>query len=353
MIFHPFRIIKKTFLGVDIGVSSIKVVEISRWGGKIELRNYGHIASSAIYQTPYQGFGGGSNFMISSPDVSEIIRAILKEAGIKTKEAVFSIPDFSTFFTTFQLPPMSEEELPGAVRYEARRHIPVPVSDVVLDWFHIGGELGKKGNGVSILLVAVPKETISRYQEIAKASSLDLKFLEAEAFSLARSLVHKEKEPICLLDIGAQSTSVNIVDQGILKISYSSDISGNDFTATISKSLSISPEEAEKLKKTQGLISDQTKEILLPLVNLIIIEIEKILKDFETIDKRVKKIVLAGGSALLPGLDQYFSSYFKRPVEIGNPFFGLVYPPLLEQKLKILGPSFAIAVGAALRGFES
>ncbi len=353
MIFNPFKVIRKTFLGVDIGVSSIKVVEISRWGGKTELKNYGHIASSAVYQKPYQGFGEESNFMISSPDVSKIIKAILKEANIKTKEAVFTIPDFSTFFTNFDLPPMSEEEIPDAVKFEARRHIPVPVSDVVLDWFLIGGKVGKTGTNLSILLVAVPKETIARYQEIAKASSLNLKYLEAEAFSLARSLTKKTKESICLVDIGAQSTSVNIVDEGLLKLSYSSDISGNDFTRALSKSLSVSPKEAEEIKKNQGLSSEQTKEILFPLVNLIIIEIEKILKNFETIDKRIRKIVLAGGSALLPGLDEYLSSYFKRPVKIADPFFGFVYPPVLEKKLKALGPSFAIAVGAALRGFES
>lgn len=352
MIFNPFRVIKKNFLGIDIGVSSIKVVEISRRGNKTELINYGHIASSAVYQKPYQGFGQEGDFMISSPDVSKIIKAILKEAGIKTKEVVFTIPDFSTFFTSFNLPPMSEKEIPDAVRFEARRHIPVPVSDVVLDWFLIGGKVGKKGTDLSILLVAVPKDAVARYQQIAKASSLELKFLEAETFSLARSVVRKEKESVCLVDIGAQSTSVSIVDEGLLKISYSSDISGNDFTRALSKSLSISSREAEEIKKTHGLLSGQTKEVLFPLVNLIIIEIEKVLKNFETIDKRIRKIVLAGGSALLPGLNEHLSSYFKRPVEIANPFFGFLYPPILEKKLKALGPSFAIAVGAALRGFE-
>ena len=350
MIQNPFKVIRKSFLGVDVGVSLIKVVEISKKRGKLELENYGQVAASSLYQDPYQAFAKEESFMLSSPEISRVIKAILKEASIKTKEAVFTIPDFSTFFTTFELPPMSEEEIPEAVNFEARRHIPVPVSDVVLDWFLIGGKPGKRGTELNILLVAVPQEIVNRYQEIAKASSLELKYLEAEAFSLARSLVREEKGLICLLDIGAQSTTVNIVGDGILRLSYSSDISGNDFTHTVSKSLSIKLEKAEFMKREYGLESDEINEVLLPLINLIIIEIEKIFKNLESEGKIVQKIIMAGGSSLLPGLDKYISSYFKKETVLANPFFGLSYPPVLEPKLKKIGPSFAIAVGGALRG---
>ncbi|MCD6550214.1 type IV pilus assembly protein PilM [bacterium] len=352
MFFDFFKVIKKNFLGVDIGISSIKIIELSRWGKKIEVVNYGHVASSALYQKPYQGFERESSFMISSPDVSKIIKAILKEAGIKTKEAVFSIPDFSTFFTSFTLPPMSREEIPDAVKFEARRHIPVPISEVVLDWFLLGGETGKKGTPLEVLLVAVPQDTIKSYQEIASNSSLELKYLEAEGFSLARALVREKKDTVCLVDLGAQSTSITVVEEGKIQISYSSDVSGNDFTHAISRSLSVDFKKAEEMKKIYGIVSSDTKTILLPLVNLIIIEIEKIFRSFEKADKRIGKIILAGGSALLPGLQDYLSSYFKRPVQIANPFYKFIYPSLLEKRMRELGPSFAIAVGAAMRGLE-
>ena len=114
MILDRFKVIRKNFLGIDIGVTMIKMVEISRWGGKMELRNYGQVASSSLYQKPYQTLGEEGNFLLSSPDVSKVIKAILKEANIKTKEAAFTIPDFSTFFTAFELPPMSEDEIPEA-----------------------------------------------------------------------------------------------------------------------------------------------------------------------------------------------------------------------------------------------
>lgn len=350
MVFDRFKIIRKNFLGIDIGVTMIKMVEISHWGGKMELRNYGQVASSSLYQRPYQTFGEEENFLLSSPDVSKVIKAILKEAGIKTKEAAFTIPDFSTFFTAFELPPMSEDEIPEAVNFEARRHIPIPVSDVILDWFLTEGKTGKRGTKLKMLLVAVPREIIERYQAIARASHLELKFLEAEAFSLARALVRDQKELVCLLDIGAQSTTINIVDEGILKLSYSSDVSGNDLTQVLVKSLSVDSRKAEALKQEQGLNSAEIKDTLLPLVNLIIIEMERIFKDFETQGKVVRRIIMAGGTSLLPGLDQYLSSYFKKEAVLANPFFGFNYPPILEKKLKETGPSFSVAVGAALRG---
>jgi len=325
------------------------VVEISQKGEKNVLENYGQVDASSVYQGPFQSQGGGK-FMLSSPDVSKVIRSILKEAHFRTKEAVFTIPDFSTFFTTFKLPQMTKEEVPKAVEFEARRHIPLPVSEVILDWFLIGGELGRKGTGLNILLVAVTKEVVNRYQEIAKSSRLNLKCLEAEAFSLARALAKDLKYPVCLIDIGAQSTTVNVVDNGILKLSYSSDASGNNLTYAIVRSLSVNHEKAEFLKKERGLESKEIKQVLLPLINLIIMEIEKILKDFKKTDKKeVQKIIIAGGSALLPGLTQYISSCLKKETTIANPFSNFYYPPVLEKKIRKMGPSLSTAVGAALR----
>jgi len=291
--------------------------------------------------------------MLSSPDVSKVIKAILKEAQIKTKEAIFTIPDFSTFFTTFKLPQMTEGEVPRAVEFEARRHIPIPVSEVILDWFLIKGKLGRKGKGLSILLVAVTKEVIGRYQEIAKASHLNLKCLEAEAFSLTRALAKDSKGLVCLINIGAQSTTINIVDNGVLKLSYSSDVSGNNLTYAITKSLSVDFQKAEFLKQERGLESEEIKQILLPLINLIIIEVERIFKDFQRAEgvegKEVQKIILAGGSALLPGLTQYIFSCFKKETTIANPFSDFSYPPVLEKKIKEIGPFLSTAIGAALR----
>jgi len=357
MILPRLKIIPRRNLGIDIGTSSIRLVELSRWRGREKLENYGEIKAKTLFKKPFRTFEK-STLSVLGEDVSRAIRAIIQEAEIKTKTAIFSIPDFSSFFTSFDLPPMTEEELPQAVRYEARRHIPLPPSEVTLDWQIIEGRLSSREKSpLKILLVAVPNEVINQYREIASMAQLELQALEAEVFGLTRSLVKESGEIVCLVDIGAQTTTVSVIDKKILKLSHSFDVSGNELTSIVSKSLGISYEEAEDLKGKIGLKKNDQKirEILLPLLDLITVEIDKISRVFyQTEGKKIQKVILAGSSALLLGLVDYFSENLKleKGVEIANPFSGIFYPPILENTLKEMGPGYAIAVGMSLRGLE-
>ena len=363
---NPFKtLLPKNFLGIDIGTSYIKIAEISKSGHKKKLENYGQLSASAFYEKPFRTLEKNTLFL-SNQEIVEAIKAIIEEAGIKTRQVVFSIPDFSSLFTNFELPPMTKEELPQAVRYEAKQHIPLPLAEVTLDWQVIESRpLDDKRTSFKILLVAVPNEVVNQYQEIARISQLELFALEAEAFSLMRSLVDEdEKKPIALIDIGVRSTTCSIIDKRILKTSHSFDISGNDLTSTLTKGLDISFAEAEKLKKQygiEGLRNDKVvrngqtiREILLPLIDVILREIKEILNNFYQQErKEVEKIILAGSTALLPGLKEYFKeSLDNKEVKIGNPFSNIFYPPILEKTLTEIGPSFAIAIGSALRGLE-
>jgi len=392
-----FKIIPKKSLGIDIGTSSIKVVELSRWGERRKLENYGEMSAKALYAKPFRTFEK-STLLFSDRNVSRAIQAIIEETKIKTRRAIFSIPDFSSFFTNFDLPQMTKEELGQAVVYEARRHVPIPLGEVTLDWQIIDGQVSDhQKTGFKILLVAVPNEIINQYRVIAEASGLELFALEAEVFGLLRSLItQEEKRPIALIDIGAQSTTCSIIDNRILKVSHSFDISGNQLTDVVAKSLSIDYTKAEKLKAKYGLLINQKIEleelkedksssrpeprlrgegrkerqtlfdpfanareekeirnILLPLIDIILREIEKTCKNFyHTERKKIQKIIIAGSTALLPGLKEYCQDYFKKEVEIANPFSKIFYPPILEGTLKKMGPPYAIAIGMALRGLE-
>lgn len=343
---------------MDIGTFSIKIVEMSRAGKRRKLENYGEIQAEALYQKPFRTFEK-STLTLSTKEIIRAISAVLQEAGIKSTKAIFSIPDFSTFFTTIVLPGMTEQELPQAVTYEARQHIPLPMSEVTLDWQIVErtGDNPQKPDSFKILLVAVPNDVIAQYQEIAQGAGLELLSLEAEVFSLARALVGEEEKEksVSLIDLGARSTTINVVDRGILKISHSFDTSGNDFTMLIAKGLNMDYVAAEEVKKQYGLLPSENKtgEMLLPFVDLIVNEIKKIVSSFfQTDRKEVSKIVLAGATALMPGLKEYFIESLKKPVEIGNPFNNIFYPPILEETLRTAAPAFTIAVGAALGGIE-
>lgn len=355
------------FLGIDIGTSSLKIAEVSKTGERIKLENYAEMQTFAFYEKPFRTFEKNT-LLLSEQDLSKAIVGMLQEAKIKTRRVIFSIPDFSTFFTTFELPPMSEEELRQAVEYEARQHVPIPLTDITLDWQVVSGRPsveGQKRVPMKILLVAVPNEVVNQYQQMAALSNLDLLAIEAEVFSLARAVALYETEVVILVDIGAQTTTVSAVEKGQIKLSHSFDIGGNEFTRRIAQSLQIDYLAAEKLKREQGLehsvvegeiiedVSKIPKSILAPLIDLVIAEIGKLSRAFlQQEGKEAKKIILAGGSALLPGLPEYMGYQIKEEIVVANPFEDLFYPTILEETLKKMGPAWAVAVGAARRGLE-
>ena len=362
-----FKRSTKSCLGIDIGTLGVRIVQLFLKGENIVLEKYGQVTAKIFYEQPFRTFEK-STLLLSNRDIAKAIIAICKEADIKEKKAVFSIPDFASFFTNIDLPPMTKEEISQAVRFEARHHIPLPLAEVTFDWSIIEGKLNeKKKMPLKVLLVAVPNETINQYQQIVLMSGLELVGLEVEVFGLVRSLIREDKRAILLLDIGAQSTTVNIIDEGILKFSHSFDVAGNELTQVLAKALSIDYVKAESLKKTHGiealiknkekekepLISKKVGDILKPLIDLIITETRRTLRNFyQSKGKKIQKVIVAGGTALLPGLKDYFSEAFQIEVEIANPFSNMLYPPILEQELKKIGPSYAVAVGMALKGLE-
>ncbi len=356
----PFKIkkIPKNFLGIDIGTSSIRLVELSKRGQVFKLENYGEIKTASLQKLPFMRIESDT-ILLSNQEVAKAIETILKEAGIQTREVNFSIPDFLSFFTSFELPPMTQKEVAQAVKYEARAYIPLPLSQITLDWSVIEGEISNKvKTPLKVLIVAIPNEVVSQYQTIASLCSLGARTLEAEVFALARSSARNEKKIIAIVDIGARSTTINIFENGILKLSHSFNVSGNELTEILSRSLRVSYEKAEQLKKDLGLEATQgeernVREILLPFIDSIIAEMKKIFQGFyQQENKGVEKVILSGGTVLMPGLRKYFFEEIEKEVEIADPFSNISHPPILEGTLKEMGPIYAIAVGLALRGFE-
>ena len=351
MSWFSLDVVPKNFLGVDIGTSALRVVEIGGWGDRRTLKNYGEILMRVMYEEPFRSFEK-SGLTLSTDDVGKALRGIFEELHVTEKKAIFSIADFSTFFTIFELPPMKEEEMKDAVRFEARRHVPLPLAEVVLDWQLL--KKSKDRHPSLILLVAVPKEVVNYYEEIARFADLQLIVLEAEVFGNIRSYLTEEKNPVVLVDIGAHTTTVSVVANDTLWISHSLNVGGNNFTERVAKSLSLDYKRAEQEKRQKGIhLAQGNVRILLPEIDMIVTEIRKVLEGFSRQKVgTVQKIVLSGGSAKLPGLAEYVEKQFGKRTEIIAPFHNILYPPLLEEVIKDMGPSYAVAVGMALRGFE-
>lgn len=354
MLKFPFKVLPKTSLGIDIGTSAIKVVELSRWKGGVKLENYGRIQTLILEEEPFRIFEKQA-LVLATQQTGTLLKQLLKQTGVKSKGACFAIPDFSSFFTAVEFPAMKREELEQAVQYEARRHVPLPLSEVVLDWELVDQKTApEKEEGLTVMLVAVPKEILSQYRTAAEMSQITLSSLEAEVFSLIRAL-KKNLEPCSILtEIGTQSTTVSVVRNRQLKTTHSFDISGSELTRSLSEFLEVSFKKAEILKKTRG-IKEQglVREALLPLVDVVLTEVKRVAENYQRAQgQEVQKYILAGGSALLPGLKEYFSKRLDQQVQIADPFQELAYPEVLERSLPNMGPSFAIATGAAMKGLE-
>lgn len=347
----------KKMIGIDVGTSSIKIAEISRWGGGKTLENYGGIKSMSLYKEdqPFRTFEG-AGYTLSDFFVSRAIRAILDEAGIHTKATIFSVPDYSTFCITFDMPPMTAKEIPESVKYHAPQYIPLPISETTFDWRVIGGIPGDKKSNIKIFLVAIPNQVVEGYKRVAQMAGLELYALEAEATAITRSLIKNNKKVVCLVDIGVQSTTINMVDNSDLKKSYSFNFAGGQLTYAIATALGIANDKAEKIKNENGLVSldQEITKTLYFLIDPLLNEIKNTCSEFmQTDSKQVEEIYLTGGTANMPGLKEYFQESLGKNVILPNCFSDFLYPPILEEKLREIGPSFSVAVGAALGGLDS
>ncbi len=337
-------------VGIDIGTHSTKVIQLKYVKDRAILETYGELLNSGYIK---KGGGDGRGFLrYQDNDIIELLRDLQREANIQTPDAVFSVPATSGFVTTASLPQMSKDEIEKAIPFEARRYIPVPISEVVLEWEIIND--GGDSKNILVLLIAIPKELIDKFRRISEGAGLKLHALEIETFSAARAIVGNDATPGAIINIGHQTTSLVITDQAKGRLSQSFNRGSSELTLALERGLGISRERAEELKKDIGL-SERIEEqeissIIAPLLETQITEIERTISIYNRhAQRKVQKIILIGDGSSLKGLVNLVSNRLGIEVTRGNPFTRIVTPPLLQPVLRNIGPNFAVAVGLALR----
>ncbi|MEK7599226.1 MAG: pilus assembly protein PilM [Patescibacteria group bacterium] len=276
--FWPWKKEAESVLGVDFGSSSIKMVQLRRFKERAILETYGELATG-----PYGGVEVGRAAKIDDAKAKEAISDLIKEAGIKSKDAVINVPMHSSFVTVIDMPLMSERELGEAIKFEARRYVPVPIADVTLDWWIIpegfsanpsandNEGLVKKKKFMSVLLVAIHKEILDKYRSILKSAGLQVLAFEIEIFSAARSILASDLAPVLLIDAGAASAKITAVDYGIVRMVYAYERGSQEISETLARSLNVNFARAEELKRVIGLSDkpehQEIKSIIEPLVD--------------------------------------------------------------------------------------
>lgn len=375
-----------SYLGVDIDSHSIKIVELKNEKGKPRLLTYGYFDHDLEKK-----FSDKDESM--RKEAAAIIRGICAKAKTNSKVAISGLPAFSVFSSVLTLPAMSKKELASAIRWEAKKVIPLPLDDMILHWdileenadgtyqasagnapsipdkspastgsekatghsnfLHISGN--KDIKSTKILLTAAPKDMVFRYMDIFKDTGLTLLSLDTEQFALVRSLIGRDISTIMVVDMDFIVTNISVIQRGIPFLNRSINVGGLTITKAISNSLNISLKRAEQFKYDIGLTleengpSDIPKTIesaLAPIVD----EIKYSMNLFKTEGKEtIEKIILTGGSSLLSHLPDYLSKALNIKVFLGDPWARVMYPEELKPALQEIGPRFSVAIGLAMK----
>ncbi len=377
-------------VGIDIGSAYLKVVQLRRKGGKAVLETYGSLALG-----PYADMDIGRATHLPADKIAEALRDLMQEAHVTSKKVACAVSFASSLVTTMDMRVLDPKQLASSVSLEARKYIPVPISEVNLDWWVIpedaphseGPELGTaevasatQGQGgeasgeahlgaqaplppapdpnapknMKILIAAIHNEALTRYKDVITASGLESSFFEIELFSTIRSLFPQDLEPHAILDFGAGETKLYIIDRGIVRLSHIMSQGGQDITLALSRSMGIGIGEAEKMKRAEGLRGSASEATTATaILNVIFGEMDRVLESFEHRYKRkVLDVVLSGGGANLLGIEDLAKQSLSVEVRRADPFTQIEAPAFLDELLRGVGPEFTVAIGIAFRKLQ-
>ncbi|HRH31821.1 MAG TPA: type IV pilus assembly protein PilM [bacterium] len=353
-------------LGVDVGTSGIKVVEIIPEGGRLRLSRYG-------YSEPAGAVKVEGSLIDDAPKAADTLKRIMKDSGMKATKAVASLPSSKVFHAmiTLPVPKSPKEDLKPIIEAQARKLLPLPLEEMILDSNILDKDLlpkqevdkqkeaaiesgDKSKKYIRVLLTGAPKVLITKYVEMFRIAKIELVSLETEIFAVVRSLVGKDKSRVMIVDMGAERTNIAVVDKGVPYITRGIKSGGNAITQALAESMSVSFEEAEAMKRdlsysaTQGLpapLEAAVKPILHEIKYTLQLYADQEFHDNST----VEKIIITGGSSHVPGLIPYLTAALNVNVYHGDPWARVATVPEARPVLDEVGPRLAVAIGLSMR----
>lgn len=355
-----------SIVGIDIGTSSIKAVQLKRESAKIVLETYGELALGS-----YGDSEPGKVATLTPEVIAKAIGDLLRESNVTTKSATISIQSQATLIFILTIPHVSDAELASLIPNEARKYIPVPLAEVSLDWYVVpekvtyteeaaattaaqNGETVRKM--MEIVVVAVRNETLSQYKQITEKSALDVRGEEIEVFSTIRSVFHREITPTLLIDFGASTTKVAVVEYGVVRAHHVINRGALFTTESLARTLNIKFDKAEELKRQVGMVDTPGQESAVESIRAstqyVINEIQTALLEYErNSHKSVTKIILCGGGSGMPGFKEKIAADFGVETVHGFSFAKAEAPEFMRPALEKAGPTFSVAMGLALKDF--
>ncbi len=365
-----FKQPNESVIGIDIGGASIKVVQLRKKKGRAILETYGELALG-----PYAGVAVGQSTNLPADKIAEAIKDLLREANVTSVSAGISIPYKSSLVSLIELPQSDPKQLKEMIPLEARKYIPVPISEVTMDWWVVPTEhdqdldfvegvdenndhhLAPEAQKVQVLVVSIHNDVLSTYSKIVELSGLATSFFEIEMFSTTRALLAGETAPVMIFDMGASSTKVYILERGVVKYSHIINKGSQEITMSISKGMNVTFDRAEHIKRNLGSSSPSEEKSVYEIISLtldyIFSEANSVILNYQRkFNKTVSKVILTGGGVAMKGVLELAKSNFQTEVAIGDPFAKVESPAFLEDVLKVTGLEFSAAIGLALRKLQ-
>lgn len=340
-----------TNVGIDIGSASVKVVEIEETPRTIMVRTYGELQLG-----PYDAKSLGEVVILPEQKRVEAVSDVMREAGVSGRSGALAIPLSSSFLTVIPVTVSPQEDLSARIPVEARKYVPLPLTDVSLDWSELPPIGTNQTNIKEILLAAIENKALTEHRALLTSIGMKGEAAEIEAFSLIRSLWRAKDTTLVIIDFGARSSKLYVVRNGVLERVHRVGQGGREVTKQIAERLKISFEEAENKKRAYDRATEEGGvifQIMTSILDSSLAEFGRLIGQYESrVGEQIGRIIITGGVSSSPYVLQYVKDRFARPVELADPFAKVAYPAFMEDVLKEIGPSFGTALGAALRKFQ-
>jgi type IV pilus assembly protein PilM len=363
------------FLGIDIGTSSLKIVQLTIEDGKPVLETYGEIELA-----PYDDHEPRKAVTLAAEKQSAALLDLKHQVGATAQIGGIAIPLSSALITFVKLPERDPEQMRQIIPVEAKLYVPLPIEQVVLDWMVISDEMPKedafaraeskeplRSELQDVMLVAIEKKTTQGYQAMMNSAGLAASFFEVELFGAARSSMHVPSAPTLFIDIGASGSKLFAVNgRGIPVAVHPIAFGGQAITENIMHALSWEFSKAEDAKRTIGLTTglgkssastDSESAEIVKAAQAVLSEIcaegSHLIKEAANEHQvDISHVVLLGGGACMHGIKEAAAAHLGKDVQIADPFAPIRKPIILEDVLAEVGPKYAVALGLALRGLS-
>ena len=342
-------------IGLDIGPSAVKVVQLRREKNKIILDTYGEVALG-----PYGGLKIGQAVHVGEEKLVEAISDLFREAKVTARDTVVAIDPSGAYVSLVHVPKVTDEQLKTMMPIEARKYIPIPLTEIQMDWWHIPDtvKFSNSEKTISVVLAAVNNTTLLSYDGLVK--KLELKNVEYEihGYSLLRSSPPHTHNMVMYVDIGAQMTTLSLVYQGIVLDMHVITRGSQDSTMQLSKALSITIDSAEESKRVFGYKGNAENPYIKDILELssypLFGEVARLSLMYERkYNQTIEGIILTGGGSRVPGMITTYSKTVHIAGRIVTPFEQVIVPEFLAEMMEHVGPTYAVALGCALKKLVS